>query len=97
MSIELILMGLGIVLVCLIIEDAFDAIWKAAAEKRRKAEEEERLQRVERIIAEARMMAPPVIVEEPCDRIEVPPSVKAISYDAGEIRYPPALPARFEP
>jgi len=97
MSIELILMGLGLVLICLIIEDAFDAVWKAAAEKRRKAEEEERLQRVERIIAEARMMGMLAASGERDSCVDIVQSQPPLLIDARENRHPLVIPARFEP
>lgn len=97
MSVQLILMGLGFITVVLFIEELFDAIWNAVVVRRRKAEEDARLERIERIVADARRTGTPVVVEDRRRGIEVVQSTMNISNDAVEDRYPAALPARFEP
>ena len=97
MSVQLILMGLGFITVVLLIEDLFDAIWNAITVRRRKAEEDARLQRIERIVADARLTGTPVAALDRGGRIEVVQSAMDTSHDAGENRHPASLPARFEP
>jgi hypothetical protein len=86
MSVQLILMGLGLVTVALLIEDLFDAIWNAVAVRRRKAEEDARLDRIERIVADARRTGTPVVVEERGGLIDVIGTGESLSHEVSEVR-----------
>ena len=96
MSVQLILMGLGLVAVVLLVEDLFDAIWNAVVVRRRKADEDARLQRIEKIVADTRLTGTPVVAPDSGRGIDVVQSAMNVSQVADEDRYPAALPARFE-
>lgn len=57
-------------MVYFIIEELFLAIWNAIVVRQRDAEEEAKLQRIEKIIADARLTGTPVVVEDRRGAIE---------------------------
>jgi hypothetical protein len=79
-------MGLGLVMVVLLIEELFDTIWNAVVAKRRKAEEEADLQRIERLIASVKAMGQAAAVEERGGPIDVIGTGESISHEVSESR-----------
>ena len=64
MSIEVILLLLGVAAAGVICEEVLDAVWNAISARRRRAEEDARLERIAAIVASARLNGTPAALDD---------------------------------